>query len=66
MWEGVGVVRDKALKPDDGEASHALRGTGKGVPKEWEETRGRPLPFLEDSFFDFPFRDFAGFHVAFY
>ena len=62
MWKGVGVVRDKALKPDDGEASHALRGTGTGVPKEWYETRGRPLPFVERLLFSLSFSGFCGIH----
>jgi hypothetical protein len=31
--KGVGVVRDKELKVEDGESSH-IEGTGKGVTKE--------------------------------
>jgi hypothetical protein len=30
MWKGVGVVRDKELKLENGEASHTLAGAGEG------------------------------------
>jgi len=43
--KGVGVVRDKELKPEDDEASHTLGGTGEeGVPKGLRPSTLRFIP----------------------
>jgi hypothetical protein len=50
MWTGVGVMRDKELKVEDGEASHTLGGEGEFRAFSWKKQNRVRDDMGEESF----------------